>query len=260
MNIIQWNINGFRSHLEEVKLILKEHKPKVFCIQKTKVFPSYKISVKGFDPFRSDNLQGNNACGGVLILVDSSLNPREVPLTTNLQATCISISFPCRMSICSVYLPPSPSVLYRNELVDLILQLPQPFLLLGDFHGHHHHWGSPDNTPRGNMIVKVMEDLALIALNDGSPTHMCPRTGNWSHLDLSIASPSLAHRCDWSVLADLYGSDHAPVLITVESRSSETHKSPRWILEKADWSKFANELVQVDNNVPLNTLVQNFTN
>jgi len=35
MNIIQWNINGFYSKLEELQLIIRDHNPKVICIQET---------------------------------------------------------------------------------------------------------------------------------------------------------------------------------------------------------------------------------
>jgi len=34
-NIIQWNINGFYSKLEELQLIIKDHTPTIICLQKT---------------------------------------------------------------------------------------------------------------------------------------------------------------------------------------------------------------------------------
>lgn len=257
MNIIQWNINGYRSHLEEIKLLINEENPKILCIQETKLGPSHNLTCKGFDTFRYDNPIGEHACGGVLILVDPSLNPQPITLNTTLQVTCVVITFPIRIHICSVYFPPPPFVLSRIDLMNLISQLPEPFLILGDFNAHHVLWGSPYSSPRGNMIAKFLEDHPLILLNDGSPTHLSSGTGNWSHLDLSLSSSSLAPRCDWALVPDLYGSDHAPVRITITCSISQSGSSPRWILERADWNKFQNGLKPVDVDVPLNYLINN---
>ncbi|KAG8311593.1 hypothetical protein J6590_040141 [Homalodisca vitripennis] len=49
------------------------------------------------------------------ISVDETIGAKEVNLNTSLQASCISISVPFKINICSVYFPPLPFVLDRQE-------------------------------------------------------------------------------------------------------------------------------------------------
>src|SRR6218665_139779 len=54
-----------------------------------------------------------------------------------------------------------------------------------------------------------------------------------------MASAQLARRCTWTVLDDSMGSDHSPILITVEEGvSTEEAFVPRWLHRKADWTAF----------------------
>ena len=69
--------------------------------------------------------------------------------------------------ICSIYLPPS-DVLSKNSLVNLIDQLPQSFMLVGDFNGHSKVWDCSDTNDRGEIIDVIAEnDLCL--LNEKQP-------------------------------------------------------------------------------------------
>lgn len=40
-NILQWNCNGFYAHFAELKLLLSELDPYIFCIQETRFKPNY---------------------------------------------------------------------------------------------------------------------------------------------------------------------------------------------------------------------------
>ena len=74
--------------------------------------------------------------GGVSILVKDGTPHQQITLNTTLQAVAVNINCHRPMTICSVYLPPSRSV-DVVELRQLVKQLPKPFMLLGDFNGHH---------------------------------------------------------------------------------------------------------------------------
>ena len=50
---------------------------------------------------------------------------------------------------------------------------------------------------------------------------------------------------------DGFGSDHRPIIITLEGKISKVNDKPnyRWKLSKADWESFAQD---IDNNLPTN--------
>src|SRR6218665_2531452 len=98
---------------------------------------------------------------------------------------------------------------------------------------------SPSTDARGRQLEDDMEANAYVALNTGAPTFLSNATGSTSHLDLAMASASSARRCTWTVLDDSMGSDHTPILITIEEAvSTEESFVPRWLHRKADWMAF----------------------
>ena len=83
---------------------------------------------------------GQRASGRTSIMVKSSVPHSQFDLNTNLQAVAVIVTLSKKVTICSIYLPPN-GVLSKNSLVDLINQLPHPFILVGDFNGHSKVWG-----------------------------------------------------------------------------------------------------------------------
>ena len=78
---------------------------------------------------------GQRASRGTSIMVNSSVPHSQFDLNANLQAVAVNVSLSRKVTICSIYLPPS-DILSKNSLISLIDQLPQPFMLVGDFNGH----------------------------------------------------------------------------------------------------------------------------
>ena len=64
-------------------------------------------------------------------MVKSSVLHSQFDLITNLQAVAVNVTLSKKVTICSIYLPPSDT-LSKNSLVYLIDQLPHPFMLVGD--------------------------------------------------------------------------------------------------------------------------------
>ena len=73
----------------------------------------------------------------------------------------------------------------------------------------------------------------------GTPTHLNSSYGTFSSIDLSFCSSSLAPSLTWSTHPDLCDSDHFPILLTSDKIQFREHiHPPRWIHQKADWTKF----------------------
>jgi endonuclease/exonuclease/phosphatase (EEP) superfamily protein YafD len=74
------------------------------------------------------------------------------------------------------------------------------------------------NDARGEVIANIATDRELVALNDGTPTRLDQARGSGSHIDVTFASSRLVSKCRWSVLNNAMGSDHNPILITIDER------------------------------------------
>ena len=106
------------------------------------------------------------------------------------------------VTFCSIYLPPSDHVA-KTDLINLIEQLPSPFVLLGDFNGHSPVWGHESYDSRGQLLEDLFSEMDLCILNDGSSTYIHPATDSTSALGLSICGPSLVLDYEWNIHEDL---------------------------------------------------------
>ena len=105
------------------------------CLQETFFSDTSKVSLKQHTIYHSNIYGGDRIRGGVAVLVNNTVPHRTVNVDTSLQATAVSISLSKTITICSVFLPPSIPI-DCNELDELIVQLPKPFILMGDLNAH----------------------------------------------------------------------------------------------------------------------------
>jgi ribonuclease HI len=174
--------------------------------------------------------------GGVATMVKNSTPHSRIDLQTDLQAVAVRVQLERTYTICNIYLPPRDNIL-RAQLEDLINQLPQPYLILGDFNARHPHWGDTVTNTRGRMIEKVISEWPICLLNTGSPTHLQIQNGSLSCLDLSICSADIVNNFQWETLQDLRGSDHFPITLTSTTPQCSMG-SPRFRFSKADWTLY----------------------
>ncbi|GFY66962.1 putative RNA-directed DNA polymerase from transposon X-element [Trichonephila inaurata madagascariensis] len=202
--------------------------------------PSIRIEFDGIQTTKEiedDCNTGERACDGVALLINHATPFSPVQIRTSLQAVAVQFSIFSTVTICNVYLPPNAPLNFR-ELKELIDQLPSPFILLGDFNAHL-LWGCQDVNFRGKVVGKLLAELDLTLLNDGSNTYFHSPTQSFSALDLSICSPSLLLDLTWSVLGNPLGSDHFPVVISYATPiACATLRQPLQKLDQADWETF----------------------
>ena len=106
---------------------------------------------------------GGRACGGVSGLVRDGIPYSECTLNTSLQTKAVTISTSKTITVCSVYLPPSEN-LNIVMLTRLIDQLPNPFVICGDFNGHSMTWGCDKNNRRGDRRTSLLQKTIFIYL------------------------------------------------------------------------------------------------
>jgi endonuclease/exonuclease/phosphatase family metal-dependent hydrolase len=107
-----------------------------------------------------------------------------------------------------------------QDLVDLVKQLPSPFLLLGDFNAHSDLWGDQSLDRFGIEVENFLDISNLCLLKDGSTTYFHGPSGSQTAIDLSICGPSLIQDLDWKVHSDLCGSDHFPIILKIQLPSA----------------------------------------
>jgi ribonuclease HI len=121
--------------------------------------------------------------------------------------------------------------------MDLMLELPSPVLLMGDFNAHNPLWGGNSLDSRGKIIEDLIHNTNTILLNTTDITYIHPATGSKSSIDITICHPSIALDFDWAVHNDPCNSDHFPIILTC-NKPSPVDSVQRWKIKKADWSSF----------------------
>ena len=77
----------------------------------------------------------NNRGGGVALIVNTNLNPKQIRMNTILEIVVVDISEPIQMIVISVYRPPStPIDIFMNHMLEIIAQFQHvPTCIVGDF-------------------------------------------------------------------------------------------------------------------------------
>ena len=182
------------------------------CLQESKLDGNTPCP-REYNSYRTPYDQRIGSHGGSLLYVRRDIPQISFNLRTPLQAVAVQIDIGRKYTICSLYLPPNDNIGY-GDILEVIHQLPQPFLLLGDFNGRHPLWGDVLANTRGNIISALVENEDVGLLNTGEPTHFHIQTGTLSCIDLSIVSSNCLLDFDWRTLDDWHTSDHAPIIIS----------------------------------------------
>ena len=76
----------------------------------------------------------NNRGGGVALIVNTNLNPKQIRMNTILEIVVVEISEPIQMIVISLYRPPStPIDVFMNNMLDIITQFQNvPICIVGD--------------------------------------------------------------------------------------------------------------------------------
>jgi len=204
LRIMQWNADGLRSKALELQSRLHKDNIDVCLVQETKLLKrSSTPSMKGYTPYRSDRT--NILGGGLIAYVKKDLDFQKIGL--------------------------------RNKS-----STPSNSLICSDFNGHSQMWDQLQPLdPRGGEIEDWIIDKELGILNGETPTRLNKNTGNWSTPDLTLCGTAWSGRHNWAVLDDIGGSDHMPILITLQTKVNYQPvlgRRPRWKSKGVDWSAF----------------------
>ena len=114
-------------------------------------------------------------------------------------------------------------------------------IILRDFNAYSTLFGADSTDDRGRLLEELIEEHNLVVLNSGAGTFVRP-SGEMSHLDVAMASANFPRIANWTVLNDTPGSDHLPIVITVNNPAVvEESSQPHWMYRKVDWKGFKDD-------------------
>ena len=87
------------------------------------------------------------------------------------------------------------------------------------------------------IIENLLNRSELCLLNDGTGTRYDTNSNETSSPDISLCSPELTIRLEWSVLCERFGSDHYPIIIN-DTTPVSVERVRRPALQRADWKLF----------------------
>ncbi|MCL4122680.1 UNVERIFIED_CONTAM: hypothetical protein GTU68_008920, partial [Idotea baltica] len=133
--------------------------------------------------------------------------------------------------------PSTSCCISKSDLQELFLQLPRPFLVLGDFNSRSPLWGDVRRSFMATAIEALLSDMSIHVMNTGERTYYHVQTDTSTCIDLSLCSSDAMLDFSWRVLKDDHGSDHFPVIISLplKEQTNGTTQSPRWMFSSANW-------------------------
>ena len=120
MAIASMNINGLRSHLDEVQLLIRSLGIHILAINETKLDPNYPKELTSLPGFQQECIDRASSGGGVSIYIRDSIKYKlrsDVPVD-DLEIICIEVEPPKSKPflVLAWYRPPSDPVASFNKL------------------------------------------------------------------------------------------------------------------------------------------------
>lgn len=256
LKIIQWNLNGFINNYHQLQLIIKDFNPDIISLQETHIPVHHNniIFPKQYVGIFHNLAENKSAKQGIAMLIKKTITHNIVYKNNEIATIAIQIGTGMKMSVACIYIPPHQHFTERN-LKTITENLSYPLLITGDFNSHSQIWGSLNSSSRGKTIENFILNEDFIILNNGSPTHFSTHN-TFSHVDISLCSSQIAPLCSWKTLPNLYGSDHYPILITIEKNVDYTKTIfvPKFKTELANWPLFQENCKR---NLEKTTMIQN---
>lgn len=87
--IPHWNINGYYTHLEMLKVLLNEINPRIICLQETHFKQGKRGELKNYNCFSKSRINARKSAGGVAIYVLKDIDALEMKLNSPLEVIAI---------------------------------------------------------------------------------------------------------------------------------------------------------------------------
>lgn len=230
--VLQWNVNGLKARLPDLRTHLHLHSIDILALQETRVLND-EGRLAGYVGYHSKTQhRDGRSRASLYIRKDIDHSPLHLDAFTSEAAEYAAVTLRVHgvdATVVSIYVRPGTTWDPR-ELIQVRQHCAEIVFLCGDFNAHYESWGDSRSDARGEALFDVISTMKLVALNDGRETFVRPGVKN-SVLDITFASPVSRSRVLWCLEPDTWGSDHFPIrLIPGRSRPNTVrqHRVTNW--------------------------------
>ena len=126
VKLLHINIGNFNRKIEDMKIDHMFQDADIIALNETHLGHSDTLTPNMMG-INTDMLivccEHNNREGGVALIVNTNLHPRQIRMNTILEIVVVEISQPIQMIVISVYRPPStPIDMFMNLMLEIIAQ------------------------------------------------------------------------------------------------------------------------------------------
>ena len=173
------------------------------------------------------------------------------------QKTTIWTKSRTKFTIHNMYCPPG-----TNSGLPLINEAKTKTIIAGDFNAHLPELGYEryNNMGREVEALNIENHIHLLQNEQSQPTFLHRRHGTTSQPDLTFVSADIHNKTNIKIMDDI-GSDHLPILTTIDLRQQKRSRAQRktfWNFKKANWKAYREktdiELENIDLNQPIEQL------
>ncbi|GFY31960.1 probable RNA-directed DNA polymerase from transposon X-element [Trichonephila clavipes] len=251
-----WNANGLKTNLEELKDCIIDYNPDVIGIQETHLRPADRVSIPNYTCHRSDRTTHRG--GGTVLFVKNSIRHHAILNVSNTfenSSVILQLGNNSKITVACIYRPPHGSI--NTTELDAILIHSNKAFLFGDFNARHPSWNPGRANSNGNILCNWAVGSALDILAPDTPTHFNSRHSN-AILDIGFAV-NLSHTEVFTI--NTLSSDHNPVIFDFVTNNAlppilRTLKTTNWIKFQEIISHTIPGNPRIDD---LDLAVQNFT-
>ena len=256
-NILQVNISGLQNKKEELAKMMHDHNIRIALIQET-ILPRKPINISGYTQYKCNC---NTKCRGIMTLIrnDTQAKVSNTTLDSGLDTQKISFWVAGKQYTAhNIYWSPNSTKSDLNFTDTLFTRT----LLAGDLNAHSPSWGYKDYNPRGKEVESLCNGSNLILMQnaESKPTLLHRASGATTRPDLTMISADIVDICQVTVMDDIGGSDHRPILTTIThtTQKQTRNRTTLWNFRKANWTRYQTAALSglkgVDETKDINTV------
>ena len=196
--LLQWNCRGYRANYEDLQLLINYNQPYCECLLETQlglVTPKWPTGYSMYTDPPWPAVPGQ----GLAILVRDDVPTYMINVNTTLATIVVGVKSQHEYTICNLYVPPNENI-GQNRFLNLINQLPDPYLIGDDPNARNYTWSDYTFNNNGRIIDNILlkEDICL--LNSGKKTHFDIHRRTETCPDISLCSPRIAIDLTWETI------------------------------------------------------------
>lgn len=262
LTVMEWNAQSVRPKVPELQEVLDRLEVDIIMLNETHLRPSDTLFLAGYTIYRNDRIGRRG--GGVAIGIKHHIPHKAVPHTdtTGIENISIMVSSNSFNGVFTSIYQPKHDPSFKSDIRKLTRRNAEYFIF-GDFNAKNRHWNCRGSNKAGTELYQELIRGDFLIHYPTEPTHY-PTHRNPSTLDILISN-SNRYISQLSALNEL-GSDHLPVIFTVDINFETKNPNLMPEFKKADWPQFQalvnsniNLALELNTNDEIDSCIEDLT-